>query len=735
MQPRRRIRRPENESQRNYAGPLTVVFMVFLVLLFFTALGAIASLAIILPNQARIAPRPTISPSPSPTMVPTMSPTPAPTMAPTMSPSPAPTMSPTPAPTMNPTPSPTMAPTMSPTPAPTMAPTTTPAPTAAPTPAPTMMVQITCPDDKNSTLGQPIMYDEPVATGGCMPYNYTFEDSFDSVIPQAKTEPFNTRTIGLKQEECAATKHGVAQRVDSIGVAIQAERHTHSEQMMIRRMRRIKRHLPPERVQFNQEDVVLRNVQRESYPQSNLALGAMAEIAETGVTPPDPTLDVSPDWVVVGINSGVGGSLITIYDHDLSFHMSFTLESLAGSGDCSNMGQGDPTLFYDAQAGKWVLMQMTGAANDLCIFVSDGANPVTASWQLYQLMTGQFPDFGKITLFDNDTYAITTNEAMATVYFVERGPMLAGAMSTRWFTTTVQSLAGFGFQTLTCAHVDDGVPVPSMISLGGPVCFRHVDDEAHYMPPTGGEDYIEVFHFRNINYDSMMLMQVSYLITIPEFDSNLCSLMGANCITQPMGGGDLDALKEFIMDRAHYRYIASTDTHHLVLSWTTDVGSDQAGIFWAELRLNTGTNMWELYQSGIYAPDGDSRWCPTITIDDQGTIVIAYAVSSTSTFPSMRAAARLASDPLGMFRQEVELRAGASSALSGNRFGDYWGISTVPGQVRQFFTVGQYTPSGSNAWQVHTRRLTINGDVVLRNHTATDCAGAQASCIQQINLR
>ncbi|MDY1035621.1 type VI secretion system Vgr family protein [Lelliottia sp. CFBP8978] len=84
-------------------------------------------------------PTPTDSPSPTPTESPTPTPTESPTPTPTESPTPTPTESPTPTPTESPTPTPTESPTPTPTESPTPTPTEspTPTPTESPTPTPT----------------------------------------------------------------------------------------------------------------------------------------------------------------------------------------------------------------------------------------------------------------------------------------------------------------------------------------------------------------------------------------------------------------------------------------------------------------------------------------------------------------------------------------------------------------------------------------------------------------------
>src|SRR5215472_11336549 len=91
-------------------------------------------------------------------------------------------------------------------------------------------------------------------------------------------------------------------------------------------------------------------------------------------------------------------------------------------------------------------------------------------------------------------------------------------------------------------------------------------------------------------------------------------------------------------------------TQAIVLNQTVNVSADpganpQAGVRWYELT-DTGSG-WGLAQQGTYAPDSDNRWMASANIDASGDIAVGYSVSSSSTFPSIRVAGRLAGDPAG----------------------------------------------------------------------------------------
>ncbi len=97
------------------------------------------------------------------------------------------------------------------------------------------------------------------------------------------------------------------------------------------------------------------------------------------------------------------------------------------------------------------------------------------------------------------------------------------------------------------------------------------------------------------------------------------------------------------MYRLQYRNFDTYQT--LVTNHTVDVnGADRAGIRWYELR-NSGSG-WSIRQQATYSPDNNHRWMGSIAMDKAGNMALGYSVSSSSVFPSIRYAGRLASDSL-----------------------------------------------------------------------------------------
>jgi hypothetical protein len=181
-----------------------------------------------------------------------------------------------------------------------------------------------------------------------------------------------------------------------------------------------------------------------------------------------------------------------------------------------------------------------------------------------------------------------------------------------------------------------------------------------------------------------------------------------NCVPQPPPATiGLDALAgRYVMYRAQYRNFGTHQS--IVFNHTVDAGSTRAGVRWYEIRDPLGTPV--IHQQGTYAPaDGVHRWMGSAAMDKFGNLAIGYSVSnSTTVFPGIRYAGRLASDPLGELTQgEAELIAGSGVQTStGSRWGDYSNMSVDPTDDCTFwYTTEYYQTTSSVGWQTRVGRF------------------------------
>lgn len=419
----------------------------------------------------------------------------------------------------------------------------------------------------------------------------------------------------------------------------------------------------------------------------------------TGVNPPDTVGDVGTTYYIQMINDS-GGSLFTVYDKTTGAVVvgPSNLDAL-GSGFCGN-GLGDPIVLYDHLAGRWLLSEFSSSGNRLCVYVSQTGDPITGGWYNYDFSATTFPDYPKYAVWP-DAYYVGTNESNVAAYALERSQMLSGAAASMQ-RFTAPDLDGFGFQMITPSDLDGPAP-----PAGSPAYFlRHRDDESHGPNPNEPDaDFLEIFEF-SVDWATPANSTFTgpFQVAIAEFDSSLCGLTSFSCISQPGTNVRLDPLREIVMWRSQYRNFGSYEV--LVGNLATDVnGADQAGVRWYELRRNGGA--WGLFQEGTYAPDSDSRWIGSAAMDGDGNIAVGYNVSSSTTFPGLAYAGRLAGDPAGTLPQgETTLVAGTASNPS-NRYGDYASLNVDPVDDCTMWFTGEY--NATSQWSTRIGSFVFAG--------------------------
>jgi hypothetical protein len=197
---------------------------------------------------------------------------------------------------------------------------------------------------------------------------------------------------------------------------------------------------------------------------------------------------------------------------------------------------------------------------------------------------------------------------------------------------------------------------------------------------------------------------------VTDFESDLCGLTAFACFPQPGSGTTLDPLREVVMNRL--QYLNFGDHEKLVGNFVTDVdGTDHGGLRWFEMRRVGGDAApWTLHQEGTYAPDADHRWMAASAMDQSGNFAIAYNISgSTSTFPGLRYAGRLADDPLGTLTQPETVIVDGTAANSSNRYGDYSAMNLDPEDDCTFWFTGEYNPASNWSTRIASFRFDACG--------------------------
>ncbi|MEO6688053.1 MAG: hypothetical protein ABIS07_06365 [Dokdonella sp.] len=431
----------------------------------------------------------------------------------------------------------------------------------------------------------------------------------------------------------------------------------------------------------------------------------------TGVYPPDPSGDVGGGYYVQAIN-GSGGALYKIFNTSNGSIAAgpFSMDGLGSGGACAT-GLGDGVVVFDQLAQRWLFTEFSNSGNNLCVYLSATANPVSTTWTRYVFTTPSFPDYPKYGVWP-DAYYVGANEGPA-VYALDRAKMLVAQPATLQ-RKAIPSLSGLGFQMVMPASINGATPPPA----GAPGIFaRDNDDERNN---SGGNDstrdYIELFTF-HVNWTTPANSALTGPIRVneAEFDSNFSVGSGFGAIHQPGTTQTLDPLLEVLMFPLYYRNFG--DHESLVGNHVTQIQTGNiAGVRWFELRRTGGNaGTWSMYQQGTFAPTDSggqiSRWMGAVGMDQSGNIALGYSVAraTPAVYPGLRYTGRLAGDPLGVMTQaETSIIAGTTSQTAADRWGDYHQMGIDPADGCTFWLTGEYM-TASNKWTTRVASFRFDG--------------------------
>lgn len=435
-------------------------------------------------------------------------------------------------------------------------------------------------------------------------------------------------------------------------------------------------------------------VVQRSQPTSRTAVipgVSFAGISATGAAPPDTISDVGTSHIVQMVNTS-----FAVFDKSGSVlagpSLLNTLWTALGA-PCGTTNVGDPVVVHDGLADRWVLAQFANPTQ-LCIAVSQGANILTSGFFVYDFTVGDFPDYFKIGVWPNAYYIGANSQPRA--FALDRSAMLAGSAATvLQFNVTA---AGPHSMLMPADH--DGADPPPPGASG--YFLRHVDGAL-----AGGVDRLELFEMEP-DFVTPGNSTLSGPISLPTAAfASLCGL-SFDCIRQPDTAQRVDSITEWPMWRLAYRNFGTHES--MVINHAVNVGSDQAGVRWYELR-STGGGAWAIHQQSTFAPDGDSRWMASASMDREGNIAIGYNVSSTTQYPSLRYAGRLAGDVLDTLSlPETSGIEGGGSQTGTNRWGDYSSLNVDPADDCTFWFTGEYYASTSAAsWSTRILSFSLPG--------------------------
>jgi hypothetical protein len=287
-------------------------------------------------------------------------------------------------------------------------------------------------------------------------------------------------------------------------------------------------------------------------------------------------------------------------------------------------------------------------------------------------------------------------------YALDRGSMLTGGPA---------NAVGF---TIPLAGLGDSYSlVPATYRTGtAPPAGRDEFLLAVDSPATGGVTLTQVkgwlFHV-NFAGGSTLGLGVNHspnsLITVNGFIDAFTSTAGFSIVPQQGTSTKLDSLGDKIMTPLVYQNRSGTESLWASDTVCTDANCTGAtGIRWYQFNVTGGTFPATPVQQQTWTNNSDGVWrfMPSIAVDSCGNTAIGYASSSSSMFPGIRYAGRLATDPLNNLGQGEAVLFNGTASQTSNRWGDYSMTTVDPADGTTFYHVNEYyTTMSSFNW--HTR--------------------------------
>jgi N-acetylneuraminic acid mutarotase len=440
-----------------------------------------------------------------------------------------------------------------------------------------------------------------------------------------------------------------------------------------------------------------------------------------GCAPPDSNGDVGPNHYIEAINvkfriyDKSGNPLIPPTTYNSLF------APLTGT-PCSGNNDGDPFVFYDHVADRWVLSDFAftsfgGSPSYQCIAVSQTADPVAGGWFLYALQVDptNADDYPKFGMWNNpqpggayhytaNLWANTTTFTGVKVIALDRGSMLSGGPANAIGFTISPGGLGDSY-SLVAATFRTGTAPPA-----GEDEFLLAVDSPASNPTTLTQVKGWLFHVDFVNpANSTLGIGVNHtpnsLITVNPFVEAWTNSAGFSIVPQQGTSNHLDSLGDKLMTPVVYQNRSGTESLWAAQTTILNFPNGPTVIRWYQFNVTGGNFPASAAQQQDWsnANDGLWRFMPSIAVDQNGNMAIGYSTSSSTLFPGVRYAGRLAADPPNDLGQgEAHMFDGTGSETSPTRWGDYSMTTVDPADGISFWHVNEYElTSGSFNW--HTR--------------------------------
>jgi len=391
-------------------------------------------------------------------------------------------------------------------------------------------------------------------------------------------------------------------------------------------------------------------------------------IVQTPWTPPDPSIAVGPNHVLMTVNMAIAW-----YDKDGNEQFSARLDSTGDPGFFEDIGCGDftfdPKCFYDPHEERYVVLALEHYDFEswITIAVSDDDDPngiwyKYRTWSVVNVGNSEFwidyPGFG----FDETHYYVTGN--------------LFGLNLTGW--------AGVLYRIFEKEPMLNGNPVViSDIREGGHASMQGAQQY--------GESNAAFFVGRN-NSTSLKVAIIEDPFSPHVISTNIAVPANSAPGGVPNPGGTISALDGRMMN-AQVRDGSLWTTHGI--AFDNEITSISR---WYEIDVSDFPSTPTLVQSGNVAmPNSLSSFFPAIAPNKRGEVAMVMAAANGSTLPGLYLVGRKQSDSQGEMGVPLNVANGTTGA--DGRWGDYFDMTIDPNNETRFWYVGEYQTDAG--WQTY----------------------------------
>ncbi len=406
-------------------------------------------------------------------------------------------------------------------------------------------------------------------------------------------------------------------------------------------------------------------------------------------SPPDTNGDAGPTYYIQTVNTSIGIFRKSDGFQEAAFTFNTFMSQGAFGNLCDTNNFGDPVVLYDSFEDRWIitdfafLTDISGnvlAPSYQCFAASQSGNPLTGGWNFYSIqISDKLNDYPKFGIWPDGLYMSSNLFSFG-----------AGA-----------SFQGVRLWAFNKAQMYTGSPTVKIVSFDvGGGDFTLLPSNARLQtgtPPTGRPNLfissqlflnaLTVYKF-HVDWTNISLSTLTGP-DIPISGTSWPTFAGA--VPQPGTAQTLDSLSNRAMVQNQYTNFGGTESlwvPHTVRRGNT---SGFAAPRWYQVSVTGGTVAPNIAQAATWDPDGANvihRWMPSLALDRAGNMAMGYSTSnSTTEFPSIKYAGRLAADPVNTFSlTEQTFFTGTASQLSSTRWGDYSSMTLDPDGCTFWYT-------------------------------------------------